>query len=244
MLQSSGTARFALASEGTVGVGQVVVARVGAAWSDVAFKTDDGGSNSSPAAPDIPGAALGIWACDDWPAYNGSASDCTRWDWSVMRGQYITTPYNPGSSPVFALAKAHNTHLIHTPIGATVEELIPKLPSAAARAKFVAAEAAAVTHLGGGPWSGSVLDFEAIPRKCVNTTPGVDNPCVAGFSQLTRELRAAMPGKLVTAAMPYVAFTVVRLVCVPQPPLCLKEMGTCWSSAATPLWMATSTMRR
>jgi hypothetical protein len=38
VLQSSGIARFALASKDTVGVGQVVVARVGAAWSDVAFK--------------------------------------------------------------------------------------------------------------------------------------------------------------------------------------------------------------
>ena len=41
VLPYMGTARFALASNATVDVGQVVVAKVGAAWSDVAFKTDD-----------------------------------------------------------------------------------------------------------------------------------------------------------------------------------------------------------
>ena len=40
VMQRSGIARFALASNATVGVGQAVVAKVGAAWSDVAFKND------------------------------------------------------------------------------------------------------------------------------------------------------------------------------------------------------------
>ena len=38
VLQSTGIARFALASNESVDVGQLVVARVGAAWADVVFK--------------------------------------------------------------------------------------------------------------------------------------------------------------------------------------------------------------
>lgn len=110
-------------------------------------------------------AVLGVWAWDDWPSYNGSATDCTNWDWSIMRDQYITTPYNPGSSPVFALAESHNVHMIHTPEGSTVEALIPHLPSATARAKFVAAEAAKVTHAD-SPWAGSVLGEAAAALQC------------------------------------------------------------------------------
>ena len=37
VLQSSGIARFALTSNESIGLAQVVVAPVGAAWSDVAF---------------------------------------------------------------------------------------------------------------------------------------------------------------------------------------------------------------
>lgn len=133
----------------------------------------------------------------------GSATDCQHWDWSMMAGQFITTPYTPATDApaLLRLAQAAGAHLLHSPLGSATEALIPHLPSAAARAPFVAHEAATVLHSTGAPWAGTVLDFEAVPHGCPNHTL-INNPCVEGFTALTRELRAAMPGRLLTSAMP------------------------------------------
>ena len=121
-----------------------------------------------------------------------------------MAGQFITTPYDPATSApeLLRLAKKVGAHLLHSPLGSATEALSPRLASAAARAPFVAKEAATVLHNAGVPWAGTVLDFEAVPRKCPNHTL-INNECVEGFTALTRELRAAMPGKMLTSAMPY-----------------------------------------
>lgn len=136
--------------------------------------------------------------------WQGSATDCQYWDWGMMAGQFITTPYDPAASApeLLRLAKANGAHLLHSPLGSATAALIPHLPSAAARAPFVAKEAATVLHSTEVPWAGTVLDFEAVPRRCPNHTL-INNECVEGFTALTRELRNAMPERMLTSAMPY-----------------------------------------
>ena len=93
----------------------------------------------------------------------GSATDCQHWDWSMMAGQFITTPYTPATDApeLLRLAQAAGAHLLHSPLGSATEALIPHLPSAAARAPFVAHEAATVLHSTGAPWAGTVLVYAA-----------------------------------------------------------------------------------
>ena len=85
--------------------------------------------------------------------WQGSATDCEHWDWGMMAGQFITTPYDPATSApdLLRLAKAAKANLLHSPLGSATEALTPHLPSAAARAPFVAKEAATVLHDTGAP---------------------------------------------------------------------------------------------
>jgi hypothetical protein len=99
------------------------------------------GAEATPFRADVTPRRLRIFAFDEWPIYNGSATDYTHWDWKLMAGQYVALPYGPwtaaGQGNLYAQAAAAGVQLMHENHAVYTEALMPHLANLAMGRRFI-----------------------------------------------------------------------------------------------------------